>query len=467
MPEIRPLEEQKSIVLKWGVVALLPVAVWFFCLRAGIAQNQGAFYSLTSAALAAWALGVMSEVLVAVALPGLYILFSVGAPKEMLESWTSSIGWLLLGSLMLGAAMIRTGLAGRIAVWAMYVTRGSFTRLLWGILMAGILLAPCSPSPTGKGAILVVICAGICQALGLKRHSREAAAVLMAGFMAVSASRLIFLTAGSDVILYTRLFTEATGTAISWTGYLIHNGIPAIIYSILSLAAVLLVLRPRPALGAREYIDAQHAALPAVSSDEIKAMAFILLMIAVFITESLHKLDSGWLLLLLGVATALPGIRLTTNETVEKLPYGAVFFVVGSMCIGSAAKATGAGQSLAGLIMPFLGGSDLYMLVSTYVAGSLLNFLLTPLAALAALTVPLADMAVGFGANPLPVAYAFSYGTDQYLFPYEISALLLFYSSGWASIKQIAAVLALRFFLGLVFLMVVAYPWWRMCGLFN
>lgn len=70
------------------------------------------------------------------------------------------MGWMILGGLMTGLVLQHTGLARRIALWALHVTGSSFRRLLWGILLAGFIIAPLMPTSTGKCILLGIICIG-------------------------------------------------------------------------------------------------------------------------------------------------------------------------------------------------------------------------------------------------------------------------------------------------------------------
>ncbi len=454
-------------IWQWGVALVLPAATWGVAMAGNVPEKAALFYGITVFALALWALALIPDAITAFALPIAYIVTGVGKPAQMMSGWTSPIAWLLLGSLIIGSAMMRSGLARRIALGAMYMTGGSFYRLLWGILLAGLCLAPFSASPVGKAGILTVVCVGICEALGLERKSREAAAVMTAGFIGIAGARFTFLSAGSDNMLFVGLIKEASDIEISWMAFFKHNFVPSVIYCALSLATMIAVLRPNRHVRSKEYVRSEYAAQPPMSKAEMKISLVLFVMILLFVTESIHKMNAGWLLLLLACVTALPGMRLTDTESICKVSYTAMFFVVGCMSIGSAASTTGASQSLVDAVMPYLSGSEAYMMAASYVGGAVLNFLLTPLAALGALTAPLTQAAVKLGLNPVPIMYSFTYGVDQYIFPYEIAALLLFYSLGWTSLKQIVLVFGVRFFVGLFWLLGVAYPWWKWMGLFN
>jgi hypothetical protein len=138
------------------------------------------------------------------------------------------------------------------------------------------------------------------------------------------------------------------------------------------------------------------------------------------------------------------------------------------MSIGSAATASGADKMLIDAIAPmFQGHSGLTAMLLGYLAGTAVNFLLTPLAAFSALTVPITALALEVGVNPLPVMYAFSYGLEQYIFPYEYAVLLFFYATGWVHLRHIMLVFFVRFFVALILLVAVAYPYWSLLGIFE
>lgn len=201
--------------------------------------------------------------------------------------------------------------------------------------------------------------------------------------------------------------------------------------------------------------------------DEMKAAILIFILIALLMTDSWHGIKTGWVLIILSFVAFLPPVGLMNDKKLSKLPFGPVFFVVGCMSIGSAAKATGVDLVLADGIAPMLEGtSEMGTILMSYLAGTVLNFLLTPLAACSAMTVPLTTLAMELGINPIPVMYAFAYGLEQYIFPYEYAVLLFFYATGWIELKHIMLVFAVRFVVALVMLFALAMPYWKALGLF-
>lgn len=461
-------KEHMQFLLKWALVFIIPLGVYAGCSMAGLAPKQVLFFTITMVALVLWALGLLSDSIVAITLPIMYIVAGLGKPGQVLSSWTSSVGWIVVGGLIFGLMMMQSGLAKRLAIWAMYVTRGSFSRLLWGILLAGFLIAPAIPSIMGKAALVSVICLGVCEALSLPRGSKEASAVMLAGFISIATSKVAFLTGAADVTMFVGQMSQTAGVTISWGDYFVHNFPLAVIYAILSMIVLQLVLRPKVNIDSDGYVNQARIELGGMKKDEKKTGVLILVLICLMLTDRWHGLDVGWIIIMLSFVAFLPPVGLMNDKKLNSIPLAAVFFVVGCMSIGAVAKTVGADMAVADAIKPLLeGSSGLSSMVMAYLAGTVLNLLLTPLAAFSAMTVPLTELAMQMDISPIPVLYSFSYGLEQYIFPYEYAPLLYFYATGWISLKHIIAVFAVRFVVALIFIVAVAYPYWQLIGLFN
>lgn len=460
--------ENRRLPIKWVPVLLVPALIHAACLYAQLPRDHSLFYTVTSAALVLWALSLLSDSIVAITLPVAYVMLGLARPAQAFGPWASSVGWIMLGGLVFAQIMMRTGLARRLAIWALFVTRGSFTRLLWGILLAGFIVAPCIPSIMGKAALISVICIGMCEALNLEKRGTPASAILLAGFLAAGTSKMGFLTGGADIVLYMGQMARKMGVQISWGDYFIHNFPLAAAYAVLSMLVLLAVLRPKLAVDFDGYVSEAHAALGPMSAQEKKSAALILLLIALLMTDRFHGVDAGWIIISLSFVAFLPGVALMDDANLAKMPLTSVFFVVGCMSIGAAAQAVGVDKALAGVIAPLMrGSSELLCMVLAYLSGTTVNFMLTSLPAYSSMTVPLTEIALEMGVNPMPVLYSFSFGLDQYLFPYEYPVLLFFYATGWIRLRHIITVFAARFFAGGLLLAAVAYPWWKFCGLFD
>ena len=454
----------RNYYIFWALSLIIAAACAGISHLLGLSADGCAFFGITVLAICLWGFNLLHEGLVAVMLPIGYLLTGVGTPKEVLAPWTQPMGWLILGGLMTGLVLMHTGLARRIALWSLHITGGSFVRLLWGLLLAGFIIAPLMPTALGKGILISIICMGVCDALGFAPRTREASTMLMAGYIAVSGPRLGLYTGGGEVTLSMQLLASA-GVNISWFDYFIQCYLPSVIYSVLSIAVLIFVMRPRTQANARDYIEEQYARLGPMSRKEKKATLLFILLVVLMMTDKYHGINTGWIMMIIGFISFLPGFHLVDSKKFATLNLTSVLFVVGCMSIGAGAQATGVDVMCANALKPLLSGtSELMTCVTSFLAGLGVNFLLTPVAAVSTFTVPLAQIADTLGISALAPTYSLLYGLDQYILPYEYAVFLYFFSTGYIHLKNLMLVFAARALLALFLLVAVFYPFWCLTG---
>lgn len=459
--------QDRSLWIKWSVVVLIPLITYVWTGIIGLSPEAQRFLTLTFCALAVWTLNVLPEPFVAMILPILYIVSGVGPSGQILSAWSGSAGWLVLSGLIIAEVMSATGIARRIAVWSIKLTGGSFHLLLWGFMLAGYIMAPFIPTVTGKAAIFAILAVGICKGFDIKPCTREAATLLIGALLAVAVPKLAFLSAGVDVAMAMGIFAQATGEPVAWSTYFLQNFPPTLLYAALSIYTLLFLMKPRLSFDLKTFVREQYDNLGPMSGPEKRALLLLGLLLLSLITDRVHNIDAGWMMLMIASLAFLPGFSLMNRQSLGRIPYQQVFFVVGCMTIGSAAKASGVDKIIADLLMPLLSGSEMYATFSSFAAGTVLNFLFTPIAAFSAMTAPLVEMARQMQMSPLALLYSFSYGVDQYLFPYEFVVTLYFYSTGYIKLSHFMTVFAARMVLAAGFLLAVLYPYWKLVGVFG
>jgi len=117
-------------------------------------------------------------------------------------------------------------------------------------------------------------------------------------------------------------------------------------------------------------------------------------------------------------------------------------------------------------VVPLIDGlSPIWLVLSSYLSAVAVNFMLTPLAAVSALSLPWAEIAQHVNMNPLPMLYSFLYGLDQYIFPYEYALYMYIFSTGYITPKHMFKGLGLRILFVAVILMLLQVPYWKLIGL--
>lgn len=217
----------------------------------------------------------------------------------------------------------------------------------------------------------------------------------------------------------------------------------------------------------RELLQKRYLDLGRIKDKEKKAFIMMGIALVFMITESIHKVNSAWILVVLSTLFFVSKIDLLNNDSLKKINLLPLLFIVGAMSIGAVASETQAINIIKDFLQPFFKGNTFLIITISYISGILLNFLLTPLAAMSSFTMPLIQLGIENNINPYVMTYIFQVSLDQYLLPYEFAGLLLIYTSGYVSLSTLVKILIVRMFLGLAILLGIAYPWWNILGIIS
>ena len=154
----------------------------------------------------------------------------------------------------------------------------------------------------------------------------------------------------------------------------------------------------------------------------------VLLLVYIF-TVDLHKLSVDFGFIIIPWLVYLPFLNCADVKDLKRVNFDMVFFFTGCMSIGTVATSLGLGAAIATLIETVLAGNtSAFMLMAVLFAiVFVLNFLMTPVAIAALITVPIMIMVTNLGYNPVPFLYAISASTEAIILPYEYLAYLLVY----------------------------------------
>jgi di/tricarboxylate transporter len=462
---VSPPVLEKGTLVKWALSLVVPLAVFFMLPVDGetMTRPMAIFLAVTAWAVVVWATDIINEVAVGVLLPVLYIVLCGVPQKVAYGPWTSDVPIIVIGGFTLGKILQDTGLGKRIGLTCVRAMGGSFAGALWGLTLAVFIVAPLIPAITGKAAIFCAIAISLCEALDFRPKSREATAVVLGTCLAVASTKLAYLTGGADLVLGMGLADKVMGTKTAWMEYALHNFLPATIYTAMSVGLVMLLLPSKiDRKTLKPVLEEKLKELGPVTKEQKTAGSLMLLTLVLLATDTLHGINAGLILIMIAFSAFLPGLNLMNGARFSKINFAPLFFIMGCMAIGSAGGNLKVTQWIASMTLPYF--HDLGVAsagTAAYVLGALANFLLTPLAATTTLTSPLVELGVQMDVNPRILYYAFQYGLDNYVFPYEYAVLLYFFSSGFMLFRDMVKVLAVRMVLTGVFLAFIAIPYWK------
>ena len=457
----------KKTTLFWLLTIIIPCVVYVAAPQ-DVSPKMPLYMAMTSMAVAAWVFNIFPAIGVAALLTFGYLLGGVAGPGVVFKPWTTVLPWLSFGAIILGHAMEQTGLARRVALRCIRLCGGSFFGLACGFVIGGLVLASFMSSILARMVILCTIATGIIDALKIKESSRLSSAIVFMAFLAGAGPQFLFLhSSESNIWAFQELFKGTDGVIDFWT-YALHSTLFSVIYTVVSMGFIYMV-KGKEQLTSSEvmaFLSESYSRLGKMSVGEIKLSFICLILVTAFMVQPWTGIDPVYVFCVLSLLCYMPFVKILDPGTISELAIMFLVFVTGCMSIGFVGGAVGFNTWTVQQIVPLLSGwSETVSIFMSYLLGLVVNFLLTPLAALGAITPAIGELGRAMNVNPLPVFYAFNYGLDQYLFPYETVYLLYIFITGKISLRHIMPALFARMIVTGLLIVCVAIPWWNFIGL--
>lgn len=460
--------------LKWLLSLLIPAGAYFAVQTAvqadpSLNPHLPMFFAITLWAITVWATDILPAVPSAAAMTFLYLLCNVAPAPVIFGAWGAFLPWICFGALILSEALEQTGLTRRLALQLMHLVGATFTRIVVSLMTVGMFMAFLLPDIMCRVIIFVAIAHGLVMALELDPKSRISSAIIMAGFCSATSPGYGFLT-GTEMSLIAMDQIKSIITIPTWGEYALANLPFIILYCCFSIFMCVKIIPGKEHIPHEDHLKEVVAErlrdMGPMTTQEWKRLILMICAITGLLTSKWHGLNGYFLYALIAICCYLPWIGLASFENVRKLNVGFLVFIVACLGMGSVAVHLGAAKWFASLVVPLIDGlSPIWLVLSSYLSAVAVNFMLTPLAAVSALSLPWAEIAQHVNMNPLPMLYSFLYGLDQYIFPYEYALYMYIFSTGYITPKHMFKGLGLRILFVAVILMLLQVPYWKLIGL--
>ena len=450
--------------IKWIVTFGTPIVIMMLPL--GIDPILQRYIAITAWGLLSWVTIVIPAGLTGLALPLLYLFCGVAPADVAFASWQNSMVWNTIAIVFVGTACDRSGISKRMAYSILLKMRCNIRGLIWGFAVAGMLLAFLISDSFSRAIIFITIAMGICRALNIPFKSREASALGLAAFFGMSGPSIGIFPA-TNAFLVSSIYKDLTGEPIEYLAYLLHNFLPSVAWTVLSVICVIKVLKIKDSkdFDARDILQKDKDALGKISRREIMVLIVLVLIVLNYIFMGNLGFDP---LIVPAVALPLfflPKVGILTTDDFNVSDAKVLFVVTGAISVGGVAGQIGLIDLLVEQIGPVLSQSTFTMAFGTFILGSLSNFILTPIAIMYTLTDPFVSIAMDAGMNTLPTLYALSFSTDIYIFPYEFVIFLVCFEFGLIEYKHLIKVMLWIVLCGLAIFLLICIPLWNICGI--
>ncbi|MEW2399172.1 SLC13 family permease [Streptomyces sp. NPDC046862] len=318
--------------------------------------------------------------------------------------------WLLICAFVLAAAVTRTGLAGRAAV---FLVGGARTvRQLTHLTTAALVVTAFAvPATSGRAALALPVFLALAKALADRKRLVVMLALLFPTVILLSAVATL-IGAGAHLITVSVLW-EATGDRIGFTEWLLL-GLPlAVVSSHLAAEAVLLTTTRRadrrgPVRITAEQIQ-EHSDRPVTgpwSQAETRCALLLATVVLLWCAEPLHRVPPAVVALIGAVVASSPALgTVRLKDALKTVPWSLLLFMAATMAMGVALADSGAAKWLvSGLPVSVTPAVFLTVVV---VVSTAAHLVLQSRSARSSVLVPLVvAAAVGAGVNPVAAALA-------------------------------------------------------------
>ena len=425
----------RNDLIKLAITVLLPLFIFLVPTNDVFTADFRLFLVITLIAIISFATDSLPQTGVAIALPVAYVVLGIAPGDVVFSAWLNYVPWMMIGALILSLVLEKTQLMKRIAYHCILLTGASYKGIVMGLILAGVIM---NLFIMDNSIIpMAALAYGVCRAMNLKPGQASAGIMLAAAFSALTPMNWLY---SSNLAILIGLGQSSGGPAsIGWFEVIQHQ-LPMVLYTVGLGVLCLVLFRPEEQINGKDYFRGELNKMGSMSKDEKKAIVPCLCF--------------------------LPGVDLMNDQDVYKINWGFIFFIAGCLSIGNVAGSLGVGAAVSTYALPVLEGKSYYVFfLFCWLLFFLCNFLLTPLAMMAAFTQPLTEIAINLGIDPTTVYFIVTSGLDQIVFPYEYALYLLVFAFGMIKMKHFVKAMIFKIILNFVIVFALLVPYWNMMDL--
>ena len=225
------------------------------------------------------------------------------APESVIFSGFAAGGlWLLFAGIVLGAAIVSTGLARRISRRLFALTGASWTRALVLIAVAGLLLGLLIPSTVPRVIVLLPIAASLAEQLGYPPTSRGGLGLVAMAALSTLLPTYMILTANLPAIVHVGAMEQLYGPVTSYSGFFLAQA-PLNFLRLAVLIALLLRFSQVPQSAPAEG----EAGARALEAGQRRLLLVLTVAIGFWATDFIHGIAPAWIALAAATLVLWPG----------------------------------------------------------------------------------------------------------------------------------------------------------------
>ncbi len=455
----------RASTLLTAIVIAAAVAVYFTPPPAGVSVEMMHAAALVVFTVGLWAVGSLPEHIVGLLFFMLAMALAVAPAQVVFSGFASATLWLVLGGLIMAEAVNRTGLAQRLAGTLFDRFTQSYAQLVVAVVVASVVLSFLVPATVGRVLLLLPIVMALAKRVGFEHDSSGYNGLCLATIVATYQCGTAVLPANAPNLVLAGSAEALYGVQITYAEYLWVQF--PVLGALKSLAIIGFVLwlfpaKARPLQGERVTVS--------LTPEQRRMVAILVAALALWATDFLHGIKSGWIALAAGIACLLPRVGVMPVSAFHEVRVGPYFYVGATLGLGLVIQKTGLSDGLGRLlhgVLPLEPGADLanFLMLSvlTTFAG-----LFTTNPAQPAVLAPLAEYFAQATGWPLKAALmVIGVGFTTFLLPYQVPPAMVGLQVGALRVSQMLRLALPLAAFSVFFMLPLQYLWWRVIGYFG
>ncbi|MBS6417517.1 MAG: SLC13 family permease [Olsenella uli] len=416
---------KKTIGLLAGLIVLALAWVAPLNVLGEISQQGQQCLALTLMTVVWWACGVAQPAFVSAIYLALLILTGTSDTATVFASWTKMQMWMVIGAYLIAAAVKESGLGERIAYWFALKFVRDWRTLVYSIFALTFILSILIPHPFPRAFMILAVMLAICDAAKMSKADKNKVGFLV--FAASAPGSMFFLT--GDATLNPLVASYATD-GCSFIQWFMYMSVPMLVATLCTLFLGLFLFKPEKEMQIDfDEVRARQQELGSVTMKEKRTILWLVVAIALWLTESVTGLNIGFVTLIIGAVLALPILgEVLAPVTWNSVPINTLVFLTAAMGIGTVGGATGMNDWIANVVLPSSVPSNIFVLALLIAAITvIIHMFMGSVMAVLGICVPaFLAFTSGTGISPIAVGMmVFSAINIHYILPFHNLAILV------------------------------------------
>lgn len=416
-----------KLALYWALSVIIPVAIVLFLhLDTAAAIDFG----IILFGICCLIFDLLPNYVVGLGIAFIPVLLNIVPAETALSPMLNWTWWSVIFGMIVGAAITKTGLGRRIGIAMASRFAKSWPMLIATIFIFETVMNVIAPfANVASIAIGLSIFIPIAKEFGFEPGTKGYTGIGAAVVVSNTVTGALLMTGHAMNALAVALFKPYF--EINFMNWLQYITLPALLASIVSYFAIVIMCRPNEKLNYDlAKLNKDAAELPKFGTGEGKVLGIMIVIILGFLLQAVFNLPytAGWLSMALAILLFVPGIGMLTGDDLKNINWPFVMFMIGVFSIGSQLGYTGVSTALAEFAMPAsiaewpTIGSNLFV----YVVIVLLHFLCGTFAPLLSTLVPaFGAFGAAHGMNMIALFGTILLCRTRFVFPFQDAMMLM------------------------------------------